>query len=158
MKVNLGCPEYCVDYLCVDLNPKDKRVIKANVFDWLADEYWEDDCVVEIYSKNLLEHLPDPGAFLSLCHGALEKGGRLVLITDNAEFLPFYLPFYLVKTGIGAHAKDEYAMSKHCNETHHYSIFTKMHLRNLFDYAGFDNIQVKRILYGVRLKATGTVR
>ena len=60
-----------------------------------------------------------------------------------------------VRDVFGAHAKDEYAMSKHCNETHHYSIFTKMHLRTLFEYAGFYNITVKRVLYGVRLKAEG---
>lgn len=154
MRLNLGCSEYCQGDLCVDLYPKDRRVIRANVFDFLAERHvlWK-----EIYSKNLLEHLPDPGAFLSLCQQNLEPEGRLTVITDNAEFFPFYLPFYIVKTGIGAHSRDEYAMSKHCNETHHYSIFTKMHLRNLFDYAGFDNIEVKRVLYGVRLKATGIV-
>jgi len=156
MKVNLGCPNYCPDYLCVDMHPKDKRVIKADVFEWLQEEYYEDDYLIEIYTKNLLEHLTDPGAFLVLCHNALEKGGRLVLVTDNAEFFPFYLPFYIVKTGIGAHSRDEYAMSKHCNETHHYSIFTKMHLKNLFEYAGFNETVVKRILLGVRLKAIGT--
>jgi 2-polyprenyl-3-methyl-5-hydroxy-6-metoxy-1,4-benzoquinol methylase len=153
MRLNLGCPEYCPGDLCIDLNPRDNRVIKANVFDFLNEKHilWD-----EIYSKNLLEHLPDPGAFLDLCHTNLVKGGKLTIITDNAEFFPFYLPFYIVKTGIGAHSRDEYAMSKHCNETHHYSIFTKMHLRNLFEYAGFHDIIVKRVLYGVRLKVVGT--
>jgi len=155
LRVNLGCPNYCDGWTCVDLNPRDSRVVKANVFDWLFENDVECD---EIFSKNLLEHLPDPGDFLKRCVQNLKYGGKMSLITDNAEFFPFYFPFFLVKTGIGAHSKDEYAMSKHCNETHHYSIFTKMHLRNLFEYAGFGDIVVKRVLYGVRLKATGVVK
>ncbi len=151
--VNLGCPRYCDGMTCVDIHPLDERVVKANVFDWLVEQ---NQTLDSIYTKNLLEHLPDPGAFLDLCHTALKEKGLVDVITDNAEFFPFYFPFfYMTRTGIGAHSRDEYAMSKWCNETHHYAVFTKMHLRNLFEYAGFRMIKVRRIKFGARLEAIG---
>ncbi len=152
MKVNLGCPKYCAGLICVDIHPLDERVVKENVFDWLVEH---DSLVDTIFTKNLLEHLPDPGAFLNLCHNALKPNGFISLITDNAEFFPFYFPFYLTRTGIGAHSCDEYAMSKRCNETHHFAVFTKMHLRNLLEYAGFRPLKIRRITFGVRLLAIG---
>ncbi len=150
--VNLGCPRYCEGLTCVDVHPLDERVVEANVFDWLSEQ---DSSVDAIFSKNLLEHLPDPGVFLNLCHNALKPNGILSLITDNAEFFPFYFPFYLTRTGIGAHSCDAYAMSKRCNETHHFMVFTKMHLRNLLEDAGFEVIKIKRITFGIRLLAVG---
>ncbi len=153
IQVNLGCPKYCEGWTCVDIHPKEELVVEANVFDWLSDR--QDSLIDHIYTKNMLEHLPDPGAFLSLCKEALKPGGTISVITDNAEFFPFYLPFSLDHTGIGAHSRDKYAMSQRCNETHHFMVFTKMHLKNLLEYAGFEVLLMKRITFGARLQAIG---
>lgn len=155
MKFNLGCPYYCEGYTCVDLHPHDTRVIKADVFDFLINESARYPVIDEIRTKNLLEHLADFGRFTNLCYRAMRSGGRLVIITDNAEFIPYYLPFWVQHTGIGAHAKDEYAASTEHNGSHHYAVFTKMHLRNLLHASGFRNISVRRITFGARLEATG---
>lgn len=151
----MGCPKYCDrnadDYniTCVDINPKDTRVIKADVLEYLM---YLDKTYEHIYSKNLLEHLPNVGTFLFYCHAALKIGGTIDIITDNAEFVPFYWPLgWILHTGIGAHAQNGYALA-HCDSIH-YGIFTKMHLRNLLENAGFHDVRVRRTWLGARLEA-----
>ena len=151
-KVNLGCPYECNNgWTCVDLHPKSPNVIQSDVNEYLITH----DGFDLIYSKNLLEHLPNPGHLLSLAYSDLNKNGEIKIITDNAEFVPFYLPFKINHTGIGAHNLDSYAQSISHNSSHHYSVFTKMHLINLLTYYGFRNIKVNRITFGARLKAVG---
>ena len=88
---------------------------------------------------------------MKLCHSVLKEEGRITLITDNAEFVPFYLPFWLRHSGIGAHSINKYAID-HCDSVH-YMVFTKMHLENLFSVSGFRNITTRRIKFGARLEA-----
>ena len=150
MKVNLGCPFFCEGWLCVDLKPKEQNVVKSDVYEWLRKQ---PNCSIdEIYSKNLLEHLLNVGYFFQECNRVLKHEGKLTVITDNAEFLLFYLPFWINHTGIGAHANDSYAMSKSHNESHHYQIFTKMHLRNILKATDFKMVHIKRVMLGARLK------
>lgn len=151
LKLNLGCPYHCNEYQCVDLHPKDSDVIKGEAIIFLATK---SNMYDEIYSKNLFEHLTNTGSFLAYAYNALKKDGKIILITDNAEWLPFYLPFWINHTGIGAHSKDEYAQDKSHNSSHHYAIFTKMHLINLLKHYDFKNIKIKRIMLGSRLKVT----
>ena len=113
-----------------------------------------DDRFETVYSKNLLEHLPNPGVFLAGCYSILKHGGRAIVITDNAEFMPFYLPFWVKHIGVGAHAVNAYALN-HCDSVH-YAVFTKMHLANLMSDAGFKDTSVRRVFYGARLQAVGT--
>ena len=153
LSLNLGCPYYCEDDICVDLHPLNDGVIQSDALEYLKSVI--PNSIEKIYSKNLLEHITDIGGFISNCHRILIDGGRLTIITDNAEFIPFYFPFWINHTGIGAHARDEYAQDISHNITHHYMIFTKMHLFNFFKYYGFRDIQVKRITFGARLQASG---
>jgi predicted SAM-dependent methyltransferase len=139
--VNLGCRKYCRGETCVDLNPEDPRVVKADAVEWLNRQ--EQNSIEVIYTKNLLEHLPDPGSFFSAAHRALQQGGLLHLITDNAEFLPFYAPVWLHHTGLGAHACNQYAIAD-CKSVH-YMVFTKMHLKNLAERAGFKVVMLRRL-------------
>lgn len=150
-KLKLGCPYYCKDFTCVDVRQIDPQVIKQDVYDYL--EITNDIEYEYIYSKNLLEHLPNVGRFLNLCYNNLANNGKLEIITDNAEFIPFYFPFWIKHTGIGAHSNNDYALN-HCNSKH-YSIFTKMHLINLFEYSRFKNIKAERIMYNARLRIIG---
>ena len=148
LRVKLGCPTKCAGWTCVDWRGNPSR----DVYDWLEEAVANGVAVAEIRTKNLLEHLPDPGRFLALCHKALSRGARMELITDNAEFLPFYLPFWARGTGIGAHAVNRYAIDN-CDSVH-YMIFTPMHLENLMRHAGFRRVMVSRITVGSRLRAT----
>jgi hypothetical protein len=146
-RVNLGCPKKCPGWLCVDRRGEPPW----DVYDWLEYILVRGESVGEIRTKNLLEHLPDPGRFFTLCYAVLAYGGKLDLITDNAEFLPFYFPFWARRMGIGAHSINQYAID-HCDSVH-YAIFTSMHLRNLMERAGFRAISVRRITMGARLRA-----
>ena len=147
--VNLGCPRFCAGRLCVDLTPQDKRVVRAEACEFLESSVGSYD---EVRSENLLEHLPDVGRFLRLCRQALRENGRVVVITDNAEWLPFYFPIDIPRTGIGAHSVESY--SKRFGVVHH-QIFTKLHLRYTLQEVGFSNVKVRRIKFGSRLEATG---
>lgn len=149
-KLNLGCPIFCSGYTCVDLHPHQLYVIKSDVLEYLKTNNKKYD---EIYSKNLLEHLMNIDDFILYSIMRLNDGGKLIIITDNAEFIPFYIPLFINHTGLGAHAKDEYANHKTHNGTHHYMIFTKMHLYNILNHFMFRQISVKRITFGSRLKA-----
>jgi len=80
----------------------------------------------KIYSRNLFEHLRNPGFFLDECFRVLKVGGTLELITDNASCIRFYI----FGTHTGRYEKI------HIGD-HHLSIFTKNHLRNHLESAGF---------------------
>ena len=153
MKLDLGNPKFVDGWVSVDLRPKDPRVMAADAFSVLSSFRSEVD---EIRSKNLLEHLENPGLFFSACERALAPGGRLTVITDNAEFVPFYFPFWIRHTGIGAHALNAYA-EDFC-DSRHFAIFTKMHLRNFFEAYRFEGIEVSRTWGGARLEGTGLKR
>jgi hypothetical protein len=152
IKFNIGCPNYCKEWFCVDENPKDSRVIRENAISFLARQPARS--VDEIYSKNMLEHLPNPGSFFTVSYFALKEGGKLRIITDNAEWFLFYIPL-LCKFGIGAHSRNDYVVKndKTCNSSSHYMLFTKMHLRNFCSNFGFEVIYINRMkrVAGARL-------
>lgn len=153
MKVNLGCPRYCEGYVCVDLFPHEPKVVKEDVTAFLNSEGpWE-----EIKSVNLLEHLPDVHGFLELCYRRLVLGGKIVVVTDNAEWLPFYLPFEVKGVGVGAHSMPSYSLRFNAV---HLSIFTKMHLRQHLLLAGFQDVNVRRLweVAGARIEGVGVKR
>lgn len=151
-RINLGCPIDCPDYTCVDANPEpsSKHVINADALGYLASNPNTFD---EIYSKNLLEHLTNVGSFFALARDSLKPFGRLTVITDNAEFLPFYFPF-IHRFGFGAHSSNKYIGNykyRHCNN--HFALFTKMHLENYLSQNGFMILKIRRTTFGARLKA-----
>lgn len=149
--VNLGCPIYCDKYVCVDAEPEDMRVIKADSIEYLSRF---SNQLESIYSKNMLEHLTEIDQFYSNAYKALAKNGIMTVITDNAEFFPFYLPF-VHRFGFGAHSSNRYFNNykyRHCS--FHYMIFTKLHLMNLATRYGFKILECKRITFGARLKCS----
>lgn len=155
MKIlNVGCPYRCFNKTCVDLNPLEEGVEKGDAYLYLHAHPVSYD---EVQSFNLLEHLPDVGEFLRLCKWALNPSGRVRVVTDNAEWVPFYVPVYVPHSGTGTGLHSNWKYEAHFNHSPHLSIFTKMHLENLLKYAGFREIDVKRIHWGGRLMATGLV-
>lgn len=151
-KINIGCPIKCKDYLCIDANPKDKTVVESDFKSFLLQN---PDSFNEIYSKNMIEHIDNIGEFLSLARRALRDNGIIRLITDNAEFLPFYFPI-IHKLGIGAHSSNKYIQNyKYENCAPHLCLYTKMHLENLLTKYGFEVLVCKRITLGSRILIIG---
>jgi predicted SAM-dependent methyltransferase len=153
VRVNLGCPIKCEGYLCVDLHPEEQGVIEADALEFL-DEF--DGELEEIYSKNMLEHITEINEFFLKCRKALMNGGKLTIITDNAEFIPFYMPF-IHRWGFGAHSSNKYFHNYRYHRTGaHYAVFTKLHLRNIFERYGFEVKEVKRMTFGARILCSGS--
>ncbi len=149
IRLNLGCPNYCEGWTCVDIHPKDNVVEKGDAISFL----WNlpNNYVDEIKAENLIEHLPDVASFFTVSFDALIPGGKLTVITDNAEFFPFYIPI-IHRLGFAAHVSENYS-PKIMNDTKHYAVFTKLHLKHFADNAHFGLDGVQRVKYGARLKA-----
>ncbi len=155
MNIEFGNPKKRFGYITVDLNPIDKGVIQSDAVEYLKNTQLNFD-IIESY--NLLEHLKNPYEFLELCYKHLNVNGKLITVTDNAEWLPFYLPF-IHSLGFGAHESNLYKyklFSKDAKITKHYYIFAPLHLKNLLEDIGFRNITITRITFFARLKAEAT--
>ena len=156
-QLNLGCPDFCPDYTCIDLSPKDKRVIKADAVDYMHHSM--PNSIRKIRAYQLIEHLPNVGAFFQAANRCLEPNGELWIRTDNAEWLPFYVLLPRGILGWGAHASTKYrylfsngAKPKDGN-IEHYAVFTKLHLRQYARAYDFSILTLKRVTFGARLLA-----
>jgi 2-polyprenyl-3-methyl-5-hydroxy-6-metoxy-1,4-benzoquinol methylase len=100
-----------------------------------------------IIANNVLEHVLNLKTFLENIKLCLPKNGLFVIRTDNALYLPYYLPIkskILAKLfGIGYHSTN---LAKEIWNENHYHIFTKNHLINLLSKFGF---KVEKIEYGI---------
>lgn len=94
---------------------------------------YRDGAFDEVYADNILEHMPNPLLFLQEAARVLRRGGRLVLITDHAAYLGFYLK--------GLRFADNHQFHG-VHGDRHYMLFTEGHLRNFCDAAG---LKVERI-------------
>jgi 2-polyprenyl-3-methyl-5-hydroxy-6-metoxy-1,4-benzoquinol methylase len=59
--------------------------IRARIFEGTLDAMPEDGRFDVISAFDLLEHVPDPPAFLRRCAGLLKPGGRLVISTPDTD-------------------------------------------------------------------------
>lgn len=149
VNVKLGCPRRCPGFTCVDSRPTDKGVVRSDVYSWLNERVLEGNQVHYIYNKNLLEHLPNVGHFLSLCNRALIRRGIIEVITDNAMWPLFYVP---IPRRLSNFRPDGlFSLGAHMNgypQAHgnHYSVFTTKHLKNHLEDAGFETLGC---LYGI---------
>jgi len=156
MNLNLGCPDFCNDWVCVDLQPRDRRVIRAEAIDYLKQNPRQFQ-VIKAYQ--LIEHLPNVGDFFESAYAALHKHGELRIRTDNAEWPLFYVRLPKGIFGVGAHASEQYryvfsnGSLPHDGRLDHYAIFTKMHLRRYAERYGFSVVELKRVTFGARLLA-----
>jgi hypothetical protein len=148
MKLNLGCPDYCEGYVCVDLLPRDKRVVKSDAVTYLKNNVGLFD---EVKAYNLIEHLPNVGDFFKYAHKALIANGLLEIRTDNAWFPLFH--FNLIhRWGWGAHVSPDY-YPPIMNGTKHFSLYTKLHLRNYAETYGFEVVFLRYATCFARLLA-----
>jgi predicted SAM-dependent methyltransferase len=93
---------------------------------------FEDGFFDEVYSRNLLEHLQNHGFHLQETYRVLRKGGKVVLITDNAACMRYYL----LGTHTGGYMGHRKFFTRDLKDKH-YAVFTAEHLKNLFQAAGF---------------------
>ena len=91
-----------------------------------------------IFSRNLLEHLTNVGAFLHEARSALRPGGQLITLTDNAGYLTFH--FAGTRPVGQAHRPTGYHGAR--EDDRHYALFTDAHLENHLLAAGFRRVQV----------------
>jgi predicted SAM-dependent methyltransferase len=89
----------------------------------------------EVYSHLFLEHLANVGSHLKECYRVLKQGGVIDVTTDNAACQRYYW----FGTHTGRYEK------LHPKGDRHYSIFTKNHLKNHFEVAGFKDIKIEYI-------------
>jgi predicted SAM-dependent methyltransferase len=129
---NLGCGDDTYGDYRVDIN-KTKATI--HVFNVEKGIKFDDNMFDEVCSRNLLEHLRNVGYHLDECFRVLKKGGKINIITDNAECIRYYI--------FGTHT-GRYEKLSMPNDRH-FEVFTKSHLLNHFTVAGFTDVTLKYI-------------
>jgi predicted SAM-dependent methyltransferase len=133
MKIlNLGCGNQTFGTHRVDVNPTEAT---TDVFDVEKGIKFPDGMFDMIYSRNILEHLCNVGFHLDECYRVLKVGGKILITTDNAECFRYF--WFGTHTG-------KYESKSEPNDRH-YCLFTKNHLKNHFEKAGFKNIEVKYV-------------
>ena len=133
--LNVGCGKdtYGTDF--IDIYPSRPDVIKCDLNE---DELpYKDNTFDEVYAKFVFEHLKNPNLFLKRVYKVLKKGGKLILITDNAGCWVFHFPI-----------KFSYSLQHYENSIRegtldrHYALFTPLHLRNHLLSVGFKIIKI----------------
>lgn len=126
--LNIGCGEssFCTDR--IDIRKTSTTTLVCDVENGLP---FPDNTFFLVYSKNNLEHLANVGFHLKECLRVLRPGGKICLRTDNASCWRFYV--------FGTHTGK---YEKLHSGDHHFCIFTKSHLKNHFEQAGFRDINI----------------
>lgn len=136
--LNIGCGNDTYGSWFVDLYPSRPNVIKCNVDEEKLP--FPENFFDEVYSRNLLEHLKNPGVVIKEMKRVLKKGGKLIIITDNAGYLFHHVDLSHFSNSKACHQeKTEYTMEKHPLDKH-YSLFTPLHLKQHFKAVGLRNI------------------
>ena len=124
--LNLGCGNDTYGTHFIDKYPKRKEIIKLDMD--IQKIPFPNNYFDEIFSRNLFEHLTNPGFFLSECRRVLKKGGKLTIITDNASYWFFHIPSFS-----GHYDKVDYSGK----DDYHFALFTSKHLRNFMKKFNF---------------------
>ncbi|MEM5835084.1 MAG: methyltransferase domain-containing protein [Candidatus Aenigmatarchaeota archaeon] len=152
--LNVGCGNEKYGTHFVDLYPTRKEVIKCDVDKEklpFPDEYFD-----IVYSKNLLEHLRNPGFAIEEMFRVLKKGGKIILITDNAGFWEFHIFGTHVKPKLNFMTSNFYRGRGRLDT--HYCLYTKEHLINHLRRVGFKIIETKFIDFETNHKNLGKFR
>jgi len=119
--LNLGCGKQRYGDIRTDLYRGEANLL-ADVEKSLP---FKSDVFNEVYSRHFFEHLRNPSSVLSEMVRVLRSGGRLVLITDNAAYIPFHLHR---KFGSGSHSWNGYCGVSPIDK--HFGLYTPEHLKN----------------------------
>lgn len=133
--LNLGCGDdaYGTDF--VDVYPTRKGVRRFDIESGKLP--YANDIFDEVYMKCVFEHLKNPGTLLKETRRILKKGGRAVIITDNAGCWVWHVPF------CSTYSKQHYDNAvRHGSSDRHYGMFTPLHMKNHLQTAGFRSARV----------------
>jgi ubiquinone/menaquinone biosynthesis C-methylase UbiE len=134
--LNVGCGNDRYGTHFVDLFPQRKDIIKCDVDKEKLP--YSDNIFNEVYSKNLFEHLTNLGFVMKEMYRVLKKRGKLIIITDNANFWGYAFG----KTHLGLYEKIE----MFGKEDRHYGLFTEWHLQNYARKIGFKSFNTEYII------------
>lgn len=94
--LDVGCSSGEIMYLAknvgykvtgVELNPRTASIARANGFEihigTLESAQYPDNSFDVVHMGDVIEHVPDPHAFLAETHRILRPGGELIIITPN---------------------------------------------------------------------------
>lgn len=145
MKIlNAGCgDDFSIGTHFIDLYPTNQDVIKCDIDSEtfpFPNEFFD-----EVYAKCVFEHLTNHKHFMEESRRVLKKGGKLVIITDNASFITFWGGKYWGSIGYQHDYRGVYG-----EEDNHYALFTPAHLENWCAKFRFeiDNIQYEKATWG----------
>jgi SAM-dependent methyltransferase len=99
-----------------------------------------------IYSRNVLEHLPNPLNALREQKRVCKEGGRISIITDNAGFWAYHILGHHTRPVLRTGERDLYHGTR--AEDRHYFLFTREHLQNLLGLAGLRIIRIDFMDFG----------
>lgn len=120
-----------VGIVCVEAAPKSVAYLKKSGFDVIEDlaNINSDHCgrFDAIFLIEVIEHLEDPHALLSVCRNLLNPGGVVLLTTPCGELRN------------GSHATAAYQIREHVQ------FFTERSLRMAVSKAGFQSIEFKEL-------------
>ena len=134
--INLGCGNDMFGDVRVDIV---QTKATTHVMDLSLPWLFPDESFDATYSKNLLEHLPNPQFFFREAFRVLKRKGKLTLITDNAACLKYYV----LGTHTGGYIGE--SILSRSGFDRHYSIFTMEHVRNHLELSGFKILILKLI-------------
>ncbi|MEM7823163.1 MAG: class I SAM-dependent methyltransferase [Candidatus Aenigmatarchaeota archaeon] len=138
--LNLGRGEDDYGDIRVDLYPSKTTTHVFDIEKGLPKE-WSNRFDI-VYSKNLFEHLRNPGFVLEEMKRVCKPGGKIIIITDNAGFYEFHI--------FGTHVLPKLKLKRlsfykgRGNLDTHYCLFTKQHLVNHFKRI---NLKIESIEY-----------
>ena len=122
--LNAGCSKnFSVGTHFIDLYPQRKDVLRCDLDKDIMP--YEDEFFDVVYAKCIFEHLTNQRHFLSECKRVLKKGGKIILITDNACFIGFW-GSWLYK-GKGFLHRYEGICGQ---DDRHYALYTLAHLEH----------------------------
>lgn len=108
---------------------------------------YENNFFDEVYARNFWEHLPNPLNVLLEMKRVCKKGGKIKVITDNAEYMIFHISRakgHLFKLRGHHGGRFDYSESKvSTNEDDfHYGIYTIEHMRNFIRISGLEEEKI----------------
>jgi uncharacterized protein (TIRG00374 family) len=138
--LNLGCGEQKIGNIRVDMMPTSATTHVFNIDEGIK---FPNSTFDVVYERNYLEHSKNVGKHLSEIYRVLKEGGIADITTDNASCFRYYL--FGTHTGRYEKLHNTPESIKEHGKDCHYSIFTKQHLLNHFEAAGFKVIGIDYI-------------
>lgn len=132
--LNVGCGDDSYGTHFIDLYPTRKNVLKCNLDNNKFP--FRENFFDEVYCMGVFEHLKNPLNMLKESYRILKKGGKIVIITDNAGLFGWQGKIH--------HGSYENARKKQgFPNDRHFALFTPNHLKNWLGSVGFHDINIE---------------